>query len=174
MPSSSRTAIDAAFDCSGNAAAVESALKQLRRGGTLVLVGTGMARPKLDTSRMILGELTLVGSYNYDEHGIDDALALLAGGKLPTAALLEGRRGSRELGGAMGALRRRDQRQAAGGATRRVGFNRGDERSGVLLDAKGGELLDFYGGSSADGDADDDAGRVRWCCAFTATNSSCS
>jgi threonine dehydrogenase-like Zn-dependent dehydrogenase len=96
---------DAAFECSGNAAAVESALKQLRRGGSLVLVGTGMARPKLDGNRMILGELSVIGSYNYDEHGIDDALALLAGGKLPTAALLEpGDVDLEGLGGAMARL----------------------------------------------------------------------
>jgi threonine dehydrogenase-like Zn-dependent dehydrogenase len=80
---------DAAFECSGNAAAVESALRQLKRGATLMLVGTGMAKPKLDANRMILGELRVIGSYNYDEHGIDDALALLAGGKLPTGLLLE-------------------------------------------------------------------------------------
>jgi len=82
-------AYDAAFECSGNAAAMESALRQLKRAGTLMLVGTGMARPKLDLNRMILGELRVIGSYEYDEHGIDDALALLASGKLPTGALLE-------------------------------------------------------------------------------------
>jgi D-arabinose 1-dehydrogenase-like Zn-dependent alcohol dehydrogenase len=54
-----------------------------------MLVGTGMAKPRLDSNRMILGELRVIGSYNYDEHGIDDALALLAGGKLPTGLLLE-------------------------------------------------------------------------------------
>jgi hypothetical protein len=31
----------------------------------------------------------VIGSYNYDEYGIDDALALLAGGKLPTGVLIE-------------------------------------------------------------------------------------
>ena len=80
---------DAVFECSGNAAAVESGLRQLKRGGTLILVGTGMAKARLDTNRMILGELRVIGSYNYDEHGIDDALALLASGKLPTSVLLE-------------------------------------------------------------------------------------
>jgi 2-desacetyl-2-hydroxyethyl bacteriochlorophyllide A dehydrogenase len=80
---------DAAFECSGNPAAVESALRQLKRGGTLMLVGTGMVKPKLDANRMILGELRVIGSYNYDENGFEDALALLAGGKLPTDLLLE-------------------------------------------------------------------------------------
>jgi threonine dehydrogenase-like Zn-dependent dehydrogenase len=93
---------DAAFECSGNAAAVESALRQLKRGGTLVLVGTGGPRPRLDANRMILGELRVVGSYNYDEHGIDDALSLLAGGKLATGLLLEPRDvGLEGLGSAM-------------------------------------------------------------------------
>jgi (R,R)-butanediol dehydrogenase/meso-butanediol dehydrogenase/diacetyl reductase len=80
---------DAAFECSGNPTAVESALRQLKRGGTLMLVGTGMVKPKLDTNRMILGELRVIGSYNYDENGFEDALALLASGKLPTGLLLE-------------------------------------------------------------------------------------
>jgi threonine dehydrogenase-like Zn-dependent dehydrogenase len=80
---------DAVFECSGNPKAVESALRQLKRAGSLILVGTGMEKPRLDANRMILGELRVIGSYNYDEHGIDDALALLAGGKLPTGLLLE-------------------------------------------------------------------------------------
>jgi threonine dehydrogenase-like Zn-dependent dehydrogenase len=95
----------AVFECSGNPAAVESGLRQLQRGGTLVLVGTGMVKPKLDANRMILGELRVVGSYNYDEHGIEDALALLAGGKLPTRLLLEPQDvGLEELGPAMARL----------------------------------------------------------------------
>jgi 2-desacetyl-2-hydroxyethyl bacteriochlorophyllide A dehydrogenase len=80
---------DAAFECSGSPAAVEAGLRQLKRGGTLMLVGTGMAKPKLDSNRMILGELRVMGAFEYDERGIDDALALLASGKLPMAVLLE-------------------------------------------------------------------------------------
>jgi threonine dehydrogenase-like Zn-dependent dehydrogenase len=95
---------DVAFECSGNAAAVESALRQLKRGGTLMLVGTGMTKPRLDANRMILGEIRVIGSYNYDEHGIDDALALLAGGSLPTDLLLE--RGDVGLEGLASAMER--------------------------------------------------------------------
>jgi 2-desacetyl-2-hydroxyethyl bacteriochlorophyllide A dehydrogenase len=80
---------DAVFECSGNPAAVEAGLRQLKRGGTLMLVGTGMAKPKLDSNRMILGELRVTGAFEYDEHGIEDALALLASGKLPLGVLLE-------------------------------------------------------------------------------------
>jgi threonine dehydrogenase-like Zn-dependent dehydrogenase len=80
---------DAALECSGNPRAMEAALGQLRRMGRLVLVGTGMRRPKLDHNRILLNELVVTGAYCYDEDGIERALALLAEGRLPTARLIE-------------------------------------------------------------------------------------
>ncbi len=80
---------DAALECSGNPRAMESALAQLRRMGTLVLVGTGMRRPKLDHNRVLLNELVVTGAYCYDERGIEKALALLATGRIPTERLIE-------------------------------------------------------------------------------------
>ena len=82
-------AFDAALECSGNPRAIESALAQLRRMGTLVLVGTGMRRPKLDHNRVLLNELVLTGAYCYDEDGIEAALELLASGRLPADELIE-------------------------------------------------------------------------------------
>lgn len=80
---------DAAFECSGNPRAMESALGQLRSMGTLVIVGTGMRRPKLDHNRILLNELIVTGAYNYDEGGFEAALELLASGALPTQHLIE-------------------------------------------------------------------------------------
>lgn len=80
---------DVAFECSGRADAMESALGRLARGGTLVLVGTGMKRPRFDPNRILLNELVVTGAYTYDENGPADALALLASGALPTDALIE-------------------------------------------------------------------------------------
>lgn len=80
---------DVAFECSGNPRAMEAALAQLRRGGTLVLVGTGMRRPKLDHNRILLNELVVTGAYEYDAGGFDDAIALLASGRLPVEHLIE-------------------------------------------------------------------------------------
>jgi len=77
------------FECSGRRVAVEAGLAQLRRAGTLVLVGTGMDQPRLDTNRVILNELRIVGAFNYDEDGFEDALSLLDSGRLPTEALIE-------------------------------------------------------------------------------------
>ena len=78
-----------AFECSGHPEAIQSALAQLRRGGRLVIVGTGMKRPKLDFIRVILNELVVTGSYNYDATGFADALALLASGRIPCELLTE-------------------------------------------------------------------------------------
>jgi threonine dehydrogenase-like Zn-dependent dehydrogenase len=81
-------AVHAAFECSGRASAAEEALAWLRKGGTLVLSGTGADRPSLDTQRVLLNELVVTGAYCYDERGVADALALLASGALPTDLLI--------------------------------------------------------------------------------------
>jgi 2-desacetyl-2-hydroxyethyl bacteriochlorophyllide A dehydrogenase len=80
---------DVAFECSGHPRAMEAALAQLRPGGTLVLVGTGMRRPKLDHNRILLNELLVTGAYGYDAGGFEDAVELLASGVLPTPLLVE-------------------------------------------------------------------------------------
>jgi (R,R)-butanediol dehydrogenase/meso-butanediol dehydrogenase/diacetyl reductase len=80
---------DVALECSGNGAAQESALAQLKRAGTLVLVGAGMARPKFDPNRILLNELNITGAYVYDHDGWARALELLASGKLPNDLLVE-------------------------------------------------------------------------------------
>jgi threonine dehydrogenase-like Zn-dependent dehydrogenase len=81
--------VDVAFECSGHPEAMEGALGQLGRAGTLVLVGTGMKRPRLDHNRILLNELVVTGAYTYDEDGMADAIALLGSGRLPTDWLIE-------------------------------------------------------------------------------------
>jgi 2-desacetyl-2-hydroxyethyl bacteriochlorophyllide A dehydrogenase len=78
-----------AFECSGRAAAVEAALDQLDRAGTFVFLGTGSETPRINHNRVIILELTLLGSYNYDALGFEAALALLASGRLPLDLLIE-------------------------------------------------------------------------------------
>lgn len=80
---------DVALECSGNGRAQESALAQLKRGGTLVLVGAGMARPKFDPNRILLNELVITGAFVYDFDGFPRALEMLASGKLPNDLLVE-------------------------------------------------------------------------------------
>jgi (R,R)-butanediol dehydrogenase/meso-butanediol dehydrogenase/diacetyl reductase len=79
---------DVVFETSGTGAAIGTALALLRPTGRLVLLGTGAMSVKLDPIRILLNELVVTGAYCYDDTGIEDALALLASGRLPLDALL--------------------------------------------------------------------------------------
>jgi (R,R)-butanediol dehydrogenase/meso-butanediol dehydrogenase/diacetyl reductase len=80
---------DVALECSGNNHAMESALAQLKRAGTLVLVGAGMHAPRFDNNRILLNELVITGAFVYDHDGFPRALDLLASGKVPLDVLVE-------------------------------------------------------------------------------------
>ena len=82
-------AFDVAIDCSGRSDAMETAHALLGRGGTLVLSGTGMRRPRFDSNRIILNELVITGAIEYLPADYERALALLASGRLPTDLLIE-------------------------------------------------------------------------------------
>jgi len=81
-------AYDVAFECSGKAAAIESALAALGKTGTLCLMGTGAERPQFDAMRVLLNELVVTGAYAYDENGFNHALEMIASGNLPTDLLI--------------------------------------------------------------------------------------
>ena len=78
--------VDVVLECSGRPAAFEAGLAQLRPGGTLVIVGTGLARPTLEHNRVLLRELVVTGAFNYDATGFADAL--LSSGVLPLSGLV--------------------------------------------------------------------------------------
>ncbi|HMG25798.1 MAG TPA: alcohol dehydrogenase catalytic domain-containing protein [Acidimicrobiia bacterium] len=80
---------DVALECSGHGVAMESALSQLKRGGTLVLVGAGMTWPRFDNNRILLNELVITGAFVYDPDGFPRALELLASPDFPTDVLIE-------------------------------------------------------------------------------------
>ena len=82
-------AYDVVIECSGRAEVMEHALGLLAPAGTLVITGTGLQRPRFDQMRILINELIVTGSYNYDEGGFERALALLASGAVPTAELIE-------------------------------------------------------------------------------------
>ncbi len=82
-------AFDVALECSGRAAAMEAALTQLVRGGTLVLVGAGIDPPRFDHNRILVNELVVTGAFEYDADGVADAVGLLASGVLPVDDLVE-------------------------------------------------------------------------------------
>lgn len=78
-----------AFECSGRPDAMEKALDNLDRSGTLLLSGTGMKRPRFDTNRIILNELNITGTVEYTGDDYRRAIDLLAEGHLPTDILIE-------------------------------------------------------------------------------------
>ncbi|MFM8304820.1 MAG: zinc-binding dehydrogenase [Actinomycetota bacterium] len=80
---------DVALECSGHPAAMETALTQLKRAGTLVLVGAGVKRPRFDNNRILLNELTITGAFVYDADGFERALELLAEPGFPSDVLIE-------------------------------------------------------------------------------------
>lgn len=82
-------AVDVVFETSGARVAAEAGLGRLDGGGTLVLVGTGLDHPRLDTNRIILNELRVTGAFNYDAGGFRAALDLIGGGHLPLDDLIE-------------------------------------------------------------------------------------
>jgi (R,R)-butanediol dehydrogenase/meso-butanediol dehydrogenase/diacetyl reductase len=78
-----------AFECSGRSEAMEAALSNLDRAGTLVLSGTGMRRPRFDPNRIIVHELAVTGTVEYTQDDYLAALGLLAERRLPVDVLIE-------------------------------------------------------------------------------------
>jgi (R,R)-butanediol dehydrogenase/meso-butanediol dehydrogenase/diacetyl reductase len=78
-----------AFECSGRTDAMETALANLDRAGTLVLSGTGMRRPRFDPNRIIMNELIVTGTYEYTQEDYRFAMDLLTEGRLPAETLIE-------------------------------------------------------------------------------------
>jgi (R,R)-butanediol dehydrogenase/meso-butanediol dehydrogenase/diacetyl reductase len=115
-PASPNDIVDVPFDvvleCSGHPAAMETGLAQLRRAGTLVLVGAGIKRPRFDNNRILLNELTITGSFVYDADGFERALELLATPGFPSDLLIEP--GDVPLSGVLDALHGLESGELAG------------------------------------------------------------
>ena len=77
--------VDVVFECSGSATATSTALKLLAPGGILVVVGAG-PEPGLDSTTILLKEITVRGSYIYTDE-FDRAIALLATGQITVGDL---------------------------------------------------------------------------------------
>lgn len=79
---------DVAVECTGNAEGLELARRAVRPRGTVVLKSTYRGRAPLDVSRIVVDEVTLVGSRCGP---FAPALALLAEGKVDVAPLVRAR-----------------------------------------------------------------------------------
>ena len=66
-------------------------------------MGAGIEPPRFDPNRILLNELVITGAFNYDADGFEQALALLASGRIPVDLLTEP--GTVPLEGLLGAMR---------------------------------------------------------------------
>ena len=75
--------VDLALEFVGRAETVEAAVSVLDTGGRAVVVGVGMAEPKLPPLVRFVGrEQSVLGSFGMDKRDIEDLFALVAGGRL--------------------------------------------------------------------------------------------
>ncbi|BDG59839.1 zinc-dependent alcohol dehydrogenase [Caldinitratiruptor microaerophilus] len=80
--------LDAVFDATGNPAAVGPAIRSLRRGGELVLVGISGRPAELPLNQIVRGEIVLRGSYGITPRSLQRAAAMVASGRAPLGRLV--------------------------------------------------------------------------------------
>lgn len=97
--------VDIAFDFSGSASAVATALSRLDLGGTLVLAGSVTPGPavSVDPEAVVRGWLTLTGVHNYEPRHLGRAVDFLTAtlGHRPWADLVSDPVGLDEIGSAL-------------------------------------------------------------------------
>jgi (R,R)-butanediol dehydrogenase/meso-butanediol dehydrogenase/diacetyl reductase len=76
------------FEVSGTAAGIESAVQALGPRGRLVVVGIHATPPPVDLFRVFWRELTIVGARVYERPDFEEAVRLLAGGRVPVDPLV--------------------------------------------------------------------------------------
>jgi threonine dehydrogenase-like Zn-dependent dehydrogenase len=80
--------VDLVVECSGAGAAIDAALRVVKRGGGITLVGMPSKTIELDLPLALRGEITLRASYFGTWQDFERALALIASGAVPSDALL--------------------------------------------------------------------------------------
>ena len=79
---------EVAFEVSGAAAGIQSAIDSLGPRGRLVVVAIHTSPPPVDLFRLFWRELTIVGARVYERADFEEAVRLLAEGRIPVDALV--------------------------------------------------------------------------------------
>jgi (R,R)-butanediol dehydrogenase / meso-butanediol dehydrogenase / diacetyl reductase len=79
---------EVSFEVSGASAGIQSAIDALGPRGRLVVVAIHSTPPPVDLFRVFWRELTIVGARVYERLDFDEAVRLLAHGKIPVDALV--------------------------------------------------------------------------------------
>ncbi|XID91930.1 zinc-binding dehydrogenase [Paenibacillaceae bacterium WGS1546] len=74
--------IDKVVDCVGVQATREQAIRTVNPGGTIVAVGLGQDVSMLSMNHVVRQEISIVGSYTYSDEDFEQAVRLLAQGKI--------------------------------------------------------------------------------------------
>ena len=81
---------DVAFEAVGNAAALGSAVEAINKGGDIVVLGVFGENPRVDMSVVGDRELSLIGTLMYKHEDYQQAVQLIAEGKVITEPLVTG------------------------------------------------------------------------------------
>jgi L-idonate 5-dehydrogenase len=94
--------VDIVFECSGSPAGLASAVATVKRGGTIVQIGSSPpGQIPFPANAVMAKEITLLGSFRFGRD-FDTAVALIADGSIDVAALVSA---TRDLDDAAGAVR---------------------------------------------------------------------
>jgi L-iditol 2-dehydrogenase len=100
--------VDCAFDCAGSAAAIGQAVRSVRRGGTVALLGlAGGGTAELPADLLTLDELDVLGVRS-SPNAYPAMIALLASGAIRTAALTASTYPLSDVAAAFAALKSRE------------------------------------------------------------------
>ena len=83
-----RGPVDLVLECSGAGPAIDSAIRVVKRGGGITLVGMPSKNIEIDVAQLLRGEITLRASYFGTWQDFERALALIASGAIPSDTLL--------------------------------------------------------------------------------------
>ena len=75
--------VDVAFECVGNAGALQACIEAARPNATVVLCGLHTTPPSVDLTTCVEKQLALLGSYCYDTRDWSDVVEAIASGRLP-------------------------------------------------------------------------------------------
>lgn len=107
--------VDCVFDCAGGVAALTTAVKAVKRGGRIGLIGLSGGEPvPIDTDRLALDEIDIFGVRS-SPHAYPDLIKLIAAGKVNVRKLVSRVYPLEQINEAMKAFRARE-----GGAIRMV------------------------------------------------------
>ena len=81
---------DVAFEAVGNAAALGSAVEAVNKGGDIVVLGVFGENPRVNMSVVGDRELSLIGTLMYKHEDYEQAVELIAEGKVITEPLVTG------------------------------------------------------------------------------------